>query len=230
MAITFIAAGTAVAGILTTMDLVAPSLAENDIIIAQLSSNDNDAVALPSTAWTIINELNNGTGLRSSVAWKRALLADSGATFQFTGLAGTTVNFGVLTVYRGVRPHGPATGTNTSSANASADAVTYATLTPLHNAGVIVACGHYQEDLTTAGALTTFTNVVDVETPTGNDLSLFQYFIQSNGTATGAISHTTTSTVDAVNNGILFDLIPASEPTGGDSPTYARLERGGRRG
>jgi hypothetical protein len=229
MPISFVAAGTAVAGVLTTLDLVAPTLAENDIIIAQIASNDNDAVAMPTAAWTVIQENNNGTGLRSTVAWKRALTADSGATFQFTGLAGTTVNFGVLTVYRGVIPHGPAVGTSTTSANISADDVTYATLTPRSNAGVIIACGYYQNDLTTAGAMSdaSFTNVVDEETPTGNDLSLFQYWAPSSGAATGALTHSTTSTADAVSNGDLFDLIADNMYGGGGvrSPKYARLNR-----
>ena len=43
----FWAAGSAVSGVATTLALVAPTLNVNDIIIAQISSQDNDAVATP---------------------------------------------------------------------------------------------------------------------------------------------------------------------------------------
>src|SRR3990167_7420089 len=230
MAIEFWAAGSAVDGVLTTLDLVAPTLNVNDIIIAQISSNDNDAVALPDTTWTVINELNNGTGLRSTVAWKRAVAGSSGATFQFTGLAGTTVNFGILTAYRGVIVNGNPIGNVTSSANVSADDVTYATLTPKSNTGAVVACGFYQNDLTTAGAMSgtapVFANVVDVETATGNDLSLFQYWGKLGmGGATGALTHSTTSTADAVSNGVLFDLLTADDSGGNAGIRYPARNR-----
>lgn len=237
MAIQFWAAGSPVAGVLTTLDLVAPTLNVNDIIIAQISSNDNDAVAAPDATWTSINELNNGAGLRSSVFWKRAVSGSSGATFQFTGLAGTTANMGILTAYRGCKTFGSPIGNITSSANVSADAVTYATLTPLENTSAIVACGFYGEDATTAGAITStapssFANVVDEETPTGNDLSLFQYWgINNVGGATGALTHSTTSTADAVNNGVLFELLTeyGFGGTGSGGITYPRRVRQGNR-
>lgn len=225
MAIAYWAAGTGVAGVLTTLDLVAPTLNANDIIIAQIASNDNDAAAMPSGDWTVINELNNGTGLRSTLAWKRAVAADSGATFQFTGLAGTTVNFGILTVFRGCKTNGSPIGQITSSANISADDVTYADLTSLSNTGALVAAGFYQNDLTTAGALSGFTNTVDVETATGNDLSLFQYWRPWPGGSTGALTHSTTSTADAVNNGVLFELLVEELGGGHGGVTYPRLIR-----
>ena len=73
MGAVFWAAGSAVSGTATTLALVAPTLNVNDIIIAQIASQDNDAAATPDATWTIINELNNGTGLRSSLYWKRAV-------------------------------------------------------------------------------------------------------------------------------------------------------------
>ena len=234
----FWAAGSAVSGVATTLALVAPTLNVNDIIIAQIASQDNDAAATPDSTWTIINELNNGTGLRSSLYWKRAVAGSSGATFTFTGLAGTTSNMGILTAYRGCKADNSPIGNITSSANVSADAVTYATLTPLANSGAIIAAGFYADNATTAGTITStapaeFTNVVDVEAvPAGAGLSLFQYWGDRNvGGATGALSHATTSTTDGVNNGILFELLSEATLGGGGSVgvTYPRLNRRGVR-
>ena len=238
MAIRFWAAGSAVNGVATTLALIAPTLNVNDIIIAQIVSQDNDAAATPDATWTSINELNNGVGLRSSLYWKRAVTGSSGATFTFTGLAGTTSNLGILTVYRGCKVDNSPIGSITSSANVSADAVTYATLTPTANTSAIIAAGFYADNATTAGSITStapssFANVVDEEAvPAGAGLSLFQYWGVNNvGGATGALSHTTTSTVDGVNNGILFELL-AEEGFGGLGQTgivYPRRVRQGNR-
>lgn len=230
MAARFWAAGSAVAGVLTTLDLVVPTCNVGDFIFAQIASNDNTAPTAP-TGYVSIAGVNNGTGLRASLWVKAAVAGDSGATHQWTGFAGTTVNFGILTVYRGCFGIGSAS----ASANASADAVTYATITPKRNDSIILAFGYYQDDLTTAGSITStapssFANVVDVETATGNDLSLFQYWGNNNvGGATGALSHTTTSTVDAVNVGVLVEITSETGAGGlgnsGEQAVYPRFPR-----
>lgn len=236
MAIAFWAAGSAVTGTATTLALVAPTLNVNDIIIAQISSEDNDAHLAPDSTWTAINALNNGTALRSSLWWKRAVTGSSGATFTFTSFAGTSGNIGILTAFRGCKVDNSPIGSVTSSANVSADAVTYATLTPTANTSAIIAAGFYADDATTAGTITStapssFTNIVDVESAAADNLSLFQYWgINNVGGATGALSHATTSTADAVNNGILFELLSDTPANGGaGGVTYPRRDRLGTR-
>lgn len=234
MSIEFWAAGSAVSGVDTTLALVAPTLNVNDIIIAQIISQDVDAHLAPDATWTAIQAEDNGIILRSSIWWKRAVAADSGATFTFTSFAGVTGNLGILTVYRGCKVEGSPIGTSTNSTNIAADDVTYATLTPLSNNGAVVACGFYGENATTAGAITgtapTMTNVVDVEAvPAGFGLSLFQYWGKLGmGGATGALTNSTTSTTDAINNGMLFDLL-ADDRSGGSSGVgsvaYPRVTR-----
>lgn len=232
MTITFVAAGSAVQTSTTTLALVAPTLLVDDILIAQIISINNGAITAPDATWTEIQQANF-TGSRAALFWKRVITGDSGATFNFT-VAGTTTSYGILTHYRGVRYHGPAIGTSTLSANASADNVTYATLTPHSNGGVVVACGFYAEDATTAGTVSgtnpTFNAPsVDVEQATLENASLFQSYGYSLGGATGAVTQSTTSTIDAVSAGVLFDLLPPIAGGGGSGVIYPPRERNGDR-
>jgi hypothetical protein len=101
--------------------------------------------------------------------------------------------------------------TPSESANASSDDVTYATFTPTSEAVLIVLSGTYADDQTTAGSVSgsnpTLTNRVDVETNAGTDGSIFVYEGADFGkTATGSRTHATTSTNNAVNNGIVLGL------------------------
>ena len=228
--ISFVAAGTAVATATTSLALVAPAVLVDDILIVQIVSKNNDAVVYPTTDWTVIRDVANTAAMQTAIAWKRVVTGDSGATFTFT-VGGTTISFGILTAYRGAIPWGSPIGKSTSSVNALADDVTYATLTPNSNKGAIVACGSYALSATTAGAMDgtdpTFVNVVDEETGEGTTASLFQYWGSSSGAATGARVHSTTSTVDALNQGFLFDLMPISESSGGGTggAKYPRVVR-----
>lgn len=232
MAISNVASGSAVATVTTTLALVAPTVLDNDIMIANIVTNDNVAVTLPAD-WALIRADNNTAAERGTLAWKRASgTFDSARSNSFT-VAGTTLGYGIITAWRGVKRDGNPIGNNTASANALADAVTYATLTPQTAHCAIVAVGFYQDDLTTAGAISgtdpTFANIVDVETATGNQASIFVYWAVATGIATGARSHTTTSTVDAVNLGYMFELIAQLDGGGSDggdgAPLYPRLRR-----
>jgi len=229
--ITNVTSGSEVASVTTSLALVAPTVLGDDIMLAHIYTNDN--VAVTATAdWALIRADNNGAGMRTSFFWKRAAGADSGTTNTFT-IAGTTVGFGIITAWRGARRGGSPWGNNTVSVNASSDTVTYATMTPQRAHGAVIAAGFYSNDLTTAGAITgtdpTLSNIVDVETATGNDASIFVYWGVASGLATGARSHATTSTVDAVNTGYLLEIIAENDPGGsasGDGAvTYPRLNR-----
>ena len=237
MPISYVGAGSAVQTVTTTLTLGShASSLPNDIVIAQIISINNTAITAPDATWFEASQANF-TGSRGAVFWKR--IATSGATNYNFGVAGTTTSYGILTSYRGCKLNGRPYGAVTTSNNASADAVTYATLTPFSNSGLMVAIGLYAEDATTggtvSGAVYTFAApVVDVEQATNEDASIFvSHAPMTTNAATGAITQATTSTVDAVNQGILLDLmsIETESGSGGGSigVTYPRLNRRGIR-
>jgi hypothetical protein len=226
----FVAAGALAANATTvTLDCVAPACNIGDILICAINSKDNLDVTPPDGTWTPMREDNNTANQRVSLFWKRAVAGSSGATFSFTKSSDNNILFcGVISAWRNC----PATGSpivggdtgGTASPNASADAVTYATYTP----GVachLVAIGFYNDDATTAGTISgtdpALSNRWDLETATGSDSSIFGYSGDSTGAATGARSHSTTSTTDAVNVGVLFGLLGTPEPIDNQSSDEA---------
>ena len=213
MAVARQAEGSAVNTVTTTLSLVAPAAIDDDIFLVNIVSGNNGVIVLPQ-GWTRIRAFNNTADMRQETAWFRAGSGDSGATFAFT-VPGTTPSFGIITSYRGTVPYGSPVGSSSQSANASSDTVTYATISPRDKFSLIVALGAYNLGATTAGDLSgtlpTFTNRVDAEAATG---SLFVYDgLSLNGVATGERTHDTTSTVDAVNTGVLLELL--APPPGG---------------
>lgn len=218
--VTFVLAGALAAQAnVSTLYVVAPACAANDILIAVLLVKDNRVVTAPS-GWTKFVEANNTTAQRITIAWKRAVAGDSGATFAFS-TPGTANNLfaGVISAWRGcITTATPIDATSPSvSANASSDTVSYATFDPTQTTAYVVAIGVYNNDLTTAGAIAgtnpTFVNRWDLETSIGTDGSIFGYSGDSNGSATGTRTHSTTSTADDINIGVLFGLVAAAEPS-----------------
>ena len=214
----FVAAGSlATNATTTTLTITAPAVTANDIMLAFVHGNNNQVVTPPS-GWASIVEINNTANMRSSIFWKRAVSADSGATFDFTKPTDDNLLFaGVISAWKGCRiDDTPIDATTpTTSANASSDTVTYADFNPTESQAFVIAAGFYNNDNTTAGAISgtdpTFTNRVDLETTVGADCSIFVYDGLSTGAATGARSHATTSTADAINTGIMFGLVPQTQ-------------------
>jgi len=209
----------------TTLNIVAPTFTDTDnknILLACILGKDNQVITAPA-GFTKFVEVNNTTAQRLTIAWKRAAPGDSGATFAFTKPTDNNILFcGVIGVFSGCLTSAtPIDATApTTSANASSDTVTYADFNPTETAAYVVAVGVYNEDLTTAGTIAgtdpTLTNRWDLETATGTDGSIFGYSGSSSGAATGARSHSTTSTADAINIGCLFGLI--EEPVAARDP------------
>ena len=219
-AVTFVVSGALAANATTTtLNIVAPTLNVDDIMIASILNKDNQVVTAPAN-WTKFVQVNNTTAQRLTLAWKRAIAGDSGATFSFTKPTDNNTLFcGNISVWRGAITSGDPTtgaGTPTTSANASSDTVSYASFDPLI-ACHAVAVGVYNDDLTTAGTISgsdpSLVNRWDLETATGSDGSVFGYGGDSTGAATGARSHITTSTADGVNIGCLFGLEAAPAST-----------------
>ena len=233
MPVSYVGAGSAVQTVTTTLTLVGHASSQaGDIHIAQIISINNTAITAPDSTWTEMAQLNF-TGSRGALFWKR-LTATGAGSYGF-GVAGTTTSYGIVTAYRGCKAVGNPYGAITTSANAAADAITYATLTPHNSSGILVAVGLYAEDLTTggtvSGAVYTFAApVVDVEQATNEDASIFvSHAPMTTNAASGAITQATTSTLDAVNLGVLFDLIPADAYSGSGNENsgiiYPRLNR-----
>lgn len=216
MAVSFVAAGAIVGTVtLPQLSIVAPTLVADDIMIAAINAKDNQVWTAPA-GWTKFGEVNNTTAQRCTLAWKRAVAGDSGASFVFTVPTDNNITYqGVISAWRGALVTAtPIDATApTTSANASSDTVTYATFDPTETTAWVVAIGFYNEDLTTAGAIggtnPTFTNNFDLEDATGTDASIFGYSGSSDGATTGARSHATTSMADAINVGVLFGLVAA---------------------
>ena len=231
MPISYVGAGSAVQTVTTTLTLAGHANSQaGDIHIAQIISINNTAITAPDSTWNEIAQLNF-TGSRGAIFWKR-LTASGVGSYDF-GVAGTTTSYGIVTCYRGCKKYGNPYGAVTTSANASADAVTYATIVPHNSSGILVAVGLYAEDATTpgtvSGAVYVFAApVVDVEQATNEDASIFvSHAPMTTNAASGAITQATTSTVDAVNLGVLFDLMPEEAGSGisGGGPTYPRINR-----
>ena len=214
MAISYVTVGSIVVNsTTTTLTLTAPACNVDDILIATLIGKDNIDHSPPDGTWTEIGtQTNNTTAMTTSQWWKRA--TESGGNFNFTKATDNNIFFaGVISAWRGCKTTGsPIDATTpTVSNNASSDTVTYATFNPTETDAYVVAIGIYANDLTTAGSISgtdpTFTNRFDIETSTGSDCSFFAYSGTSTGAATGARSHSTTSSADAINQGWLFGLI-----------------------
>ena len=235
MPISYIGAGSEVQTSTTTLTLAGHASSQaGDIHVALIISINNGAVTAPDSTWIEISQANF-TGSRGAVFCKR-LTATGAGSYDFT-VAGTTTSFGIVAAFRGCKTTGNPFGAVTTSSNGSADAVTYATITPHNSSGQLVAVGLYAEDATTGGTVSGSVYVfaapdIDVEQATLEDASIFMSLApMTTNAASGAITQATTSTVDAVNQGILFDLIPADAYKGGGQGeiTYPKLNRRGIR-
>ena len=229
MVVTFFAAGNlATNATTTTLNVVMPaSLATGDILIIAVLAKDNQVHTFPSSevdgisAWTKFVQFNNTTAQRMTLAWARVTNGAnaSGNTVAVTKPTDNNVLFcGVASAWRGCVASGDPTtsaGTPTTSANGTSDTVTYATFDP-SIACHVVAVGVYNLDATTAGSISgtdpTFVNRWDRETAAGSNGSIFGYSGDSTGAATGARSHSTTSTTDAISIGCLLGLEAAPPP------------------
>ena len=185
------------------------------VVAIQVRSSNQD-VTPPDGTWTSVAEFNNTANERFSVFTQRASLAGA-QTYNFTKPTDDNLLWhGVLVRFAGIPNSGTyldATAASTSG-NASSDTVTYATYDPAETKAYIIAAGAYADDATTAGAMSgtdpTFTNRVDLETNSGDDGSLFLYEGVSSGAATGSRTHSTTSTVDGINAGVQFGIVPTA--------------------
>lgn len=229
MAVAWQASGAIAANATTTsLSITAPACAADDILIAVVYGKSDQVITVPDGTWTKFVEFVGGVQ-RCTLAWKRATA--SGGSFAFTKPVDDNVLFcGAIVAFRGcVTGSTPIDATTPSTqSNASADDVSYADFDPTETTGHVVYVGCYAEDQTAPSAIAgtdpTLAQVLDVETPTGSDASIFMDSGDSSGAATGARTKASNSTTNAGNLGVVFGLVAAAV-AGGAAPRAMRHYR-----
>jgi hypothetical protein len=222
VSVTHVENGSFVANATTaTLTLTTPGGAlEGDILIAVILLKSNPDFGGPADWNALVNLHRNTTAQQLEVWWRRATSADVGPqSYLFSKDADDNILMcGLISTWRGAKATGDPFDTTppSFSDNPSQDAVNYATFDPASSDCHVIAVGVYNQDLTTAGSISgtnpAYVNRWDHETATGTDASGFGYSGDSNGAATGARSHSTTSTADAISIGCQFALLPEPAP------------------
>src|SRR5712691_1032612 len=82
--ITFVAAGTNAVAIATSVSPGLPAgFAANDIHVLVVTTENNDVITVPA-GWTKKIELANGSTMKLTVAWRRAVAGDTAPTISMT--------------------------------------------------------------------------------------------------------------------------------------------------
>lgn len=226
MAVSFVAAGTLAGNItVATQAIVAPTCAVGDILICALINKSVTAnvVTPPDAAWTavIATEVNDCTTAADdhqySVFWKRAVAADSGASFTFTKATDDNLLFaGLIVAYRGALGGGnplDATAAARTLTAGAADNVTFPAYDPASTDNRVIFIAFYGNDLCAfAAAMSADTNPdctidTDQELSTGNDCNIAITSGTNDGTAIASRTWASTSTADAGNTGVVFALV-----------------------
>lgn len=97
MAISFVAASANAAATSGDLSVTPPTTQTDDIMVLAVTSHDNVAVTLPA-GWTIYQQGNNTTAMRSTLAWKRAVGVEGAFTVTHTAGDGIVAN---VAVFRG---------------------------------------------------------------------------------------------------------------------------------
>jgi hypothetical protein len=227
MAVTFQAAGAlAVDNAIVTLPVVAPSCLANDILICCLINKNVTANAVtPPTGWTavIATEVNDCTTAAAdhqySIYWKRAVAADSGATFNFVKATDDNLLFaGVISAWRGaVTSDSPldATAPVRTETAADSDNVSFPAFDPAVACHVVFVAFYGNDNTTFAAAMSNdvdpdCTTRFDLESGTGNDCSIACTSGDSSGANIAARTWASVSTADAGNTGVVFGLVPAT--------------------
>jgi hypothetical protein len=232
MAVTFQAAGAALNTniSITTLGIVAPACAADDILIAAVMGKaaTGNTISPPDGSWTeIIQDENDcttaGDDHRFALFWKRAVGGDSGATFNFTKATDDNLLFtGVISAWRGAVTSGSpldATAAAATKTAGAADNVSFPAFDPTETDSHIIYVAFYGNDATTfAAAMSGDTNPdcttrFDLETANGTDGTIAcTSGDTTDGSSIAARTWASNSTVDAGNSGVVFALKPA--PTG----------------
>lgn len=187
---------------------------QDDIFIAVVVAQDNVTVTFPA-GWTKFSELNNGTTLRTTLAWRRAVTGDGNPTITHTAGSSTSA---IIVAYSGAITAGtPVEMSAAASANASSTTVTTNNHTPTVPNTLLVFASMPRTNQTSSGYSgtdPTFTEDVDSGAVGFPDIALASGF---RTTATAAGARTCTISGATINNGALFGIKPAVSLPGSPS-------------
>jgi len=218
----FVAAGALATNVVdVTLPLVAPACWRDDILIAQVINKAlTVAISPPGATWTQLYQADGDCTTaaddhRAALYWKRASVADSGATFNFTKASGTVLFAGVISAWRLCNPFSPLSRTAIASqVNAAAsDNITFPAFDPAEAEVHAVFFGYYGNDLTAMGAAMSndvnpdCTTRYDLESSAGNDCTLCCTSGNNDGSNIASRTWASASTTDAGSTGIVLGLI-----------------------
>lgn len=227
MAVTRVAAGAAASA---ASGNVTPAMfagvAVDDIIVVVVTSGDNVACTFP-VGYTIKAALNNGTTLRTTIAWKRAVGSD--AAPLVTHAAGDSIDARCIG-YRGAAGAGGVSDpfdAAVTSANASSLTVTVPAITPTVAGSMLLALisnggnpANPQDSTAVTGTNPTFTKVWTPADQNGGGVNeadqVLDDGIKSDTTSSGART-STLNVIATPNTAIVLALQPAGA---GVTPAY----------
>ena len=213
MAISFIGASTNVAAASGNISITPPVTQTDDILICAVTTRDNVVLTFPA-GWTKYQEANNGTSLRSTLAWKRAVGAEG--AFTITHTAGDAI-VGNVVVYRGCLATASPINASVMTVNTSSSTCTAASITSIVDGCRLVFTMHDADNGSSSAQssanLGSLTERFDNLTTLGLDTAVSGADPDSNQATAGA-SGSSTGTFSLgpdLNNGGNTFLAPAPE-------------------
>lgn len=181
-------------------------------MVCAVTTHDNVAVTFPA-GWTIYQEGNNTTAMRSTLAWKRAVGAEGAFTITHAAGDGIVAN---VAVYRGCLKTATPINTSVLTHNASSSTCTAATITTTKDGCMLVFTMHDSDNgassAQSSANLGSMTGRFDNASTLGLDEAVSGAdVLQSTQGATGASTGTLSLGPD-VNSGGNTALEPAPPP------------------
>lgn len=236
MSVSFVANGALAENNTTTsMNIAAPTgMEDGDIMIAVVINKAlTNVISPPDGTWTEIYQAQGNCTIgaddhRVAIFWKLALASDSGDNFAFTKATDDNVLFaGVISAWRGAdqqKPLDPTAVGATVTAGANEN-VAFPAFDPTRTNVEVIYVAVYGNDQTTfAAAMSADTNPdcttrFDLETATGNDVTIALTSGNNNGSNIASRTWDSNSTTDAGSSGIVFALQAATNPSVNDAIT-----------
>ena len=193
MSIVFVGASANAAAASGNLTVTPPATLTDDIMICAVTAHDNVALSFPA-GWTIIDQSNNGTGLRATTAWKRAVGAEGAFTITHTAGDGIVAN---VAVFRGCTTESDVINANLLTNNASSSTCTANAITPTVNECMICFTMHDQDNGASSAqdspSLPAFTEAFDNSSTLGLDEAVSLAWVKqltagATGTCTGTLS------------------------------------------
>lgn len=219
MAISYVGVGTPNSGVNGTPDAVTPaSLTDGDLMVYVVGWRGSTSLSLtgwnhitgsPFTSSSGINELHILTKVVTDAASEQGQIV----TLSKTGGGGGQSYNSFIFAVRGQDTTSPIETIGSASENASAANIgPISGITPGSNDSMVVCIGHRADDWTSVATLSSWTEIIEEATTSGNDAGTVADYIIQSGTASASGNQTFTVTGGAANTGygIQFSIKPAS--------------------